>query len=368
MWWQCLFPAGAVAVAGALFVLRRRIGRGPLAAVLIFAGTLLPALGFFSVAYHIRYSFVADHFLYLSAVPLLALIVSGLARAVERLGRRGAPAGLAVAGCVLVAFGVKTWALGGNYRDPMVLWQTTARQNPDSAIVHCNLGHRYMVEALKAKDRGKMLRCLDQAECEFRRSLELDEGMDPAYTNLGYLFGVRGDLDRSTHYYSEAIRINPRGAGSYLSRAENYRTRARRGDLARALSDCDRAVGIDPRRADAWGNRGLVLADMGRYEEALVSLNRSLALDPIQPRILDRRGAVYGELGRYNRALRDLDRAIRLDPKLANAYRNRAAVLNRVGRPDRAMEDLRTYDRLGGQIEPALLREVRARQAAAGGF
>jgi hypothetical protein len=43
LWWQYLFPAAAVAVIFILWVMRRRIGKGPLVAVLFFAGTLVPA-------------------------------------------------------------------------------------------------------------------------------------------------------------------------------------------------------------------------------------------------------------------------------------------------------------------------------------
>ncbi|HOW19171.1 MAG TPA: O-GlcNAc transferase, partial [Phycisphaerae bacterium] len=63
VWWQYLYPIAAVAAIGLLWGLRRRIGRGPLVAVLFFAITLAPALGFFDV-YPMRYSFVADHFQY----------------------------------------------------------------------------------------------------------------------------------------------------------------------------------------------------------------------------------------------------------------------------------------------------------------
>ena len=49
---------------------RRWIGRGPLAAVLIFVGVLTPALGFFDV-YPFRYSFVADHYQYHASMALL---------------------------------------------------------------------------------------------------------------------------------------------------------------------------------------------------------------------------------------------------------------------------------------------------------
>src|SRR5206468_2877065 len=43
---QWLFPIGVLIVLGTLFVLRHRIGRGPVTAALFFCGTLFPALGF----------------------------------------------------------------------------------------------------------------------------------------------------------------------------------------------------------------------------------------------------------------------------------------------------------------------------------
>ena len=40
--WQYAFPAAALALVGTLWLARARIGRGPLAAVLVFAGVLTP--------------------------------------------------------------------------------------------------------------------------------------------------------------------------------------------------------------------------------------------------------------------------------------------------------------------------------------
>jgi hypothetical protein len=44
--------------------------RGALVGLLFFAGTLLPALGFFN-AYPFRFSYVADHFQYLARASLV---------------------------------------------------------------------------------------------------------------------------------------------------------------------------------------------------------------------------------------------------------------------------------------------------------
>ena len=77
--WQYLFPLAALAVLIALWLLRQRIGKGPLVAVSFFAGTLVPALGFFDV-YPFRYSFVANHFQYLASIGLIALAVAAAER------------------------------------------------------------------------------------------------------------------------------------------------------------------------------------------------------------------------------------------------------------------------------------------------
>src|SRR5262249_6329783 len=65
-WWQWLFPLGALGVVVALWLARARVSRGPLGAVLFFAITLGPALGFVDV-FPMRFSFVADHFQYLAS-------------------------------------------------------------------------------------------------------------------------------------------------------------------------------------------------------------------------------------------------------------------------------------------------------------
>ena len=64
VWRQWLYPAAAVGTLLALWLARKRIGRGPAAAAFYFAGTLFPVLGFMN-AYGMCYSYVWDHWVYL---------------------------------------------------------------------------------------------------------------------------------------------------------------------------------------------------------------------------------------------------------------------------------------------------------------
>ena len=86
---QWLYPAAVAALAAALWLARGRLGRGPLAALLLFVGVLFPALGFFDV-YPFLFSFVADHYQYHASLAPIALAAAGvaLARSADRARRR----------------------------------------------------------------------------------------------------------------------------------------------------------------------------------------------------------------------------------------------------------------------------------------
>jgi hypothetical protein len=59
VWWQYLYPLAGVILAVGLWSMARR-QRGPLAAFLCFAGTLVPVLGFFNVEWFV-FCYVAVH-------------------------------------------------------------------------------------------------------------------------------------------------------------------------------------------------------------------------------------------------------------------------------------------------------------------
>ncbi len=96
-WWQYAFPAAALALVAALWAARDRVGRRPLACVLLFGGTLLPALGFINI-YPMGYWFVADHFQYLGGLALI--VPAGWAIARVASGRPGV-GGVAIATLLL---------------------------------------------------------------------------------------------------------------------------------------------------------------------------------------------------------------------------------------------------------------------------
>ena len=197
VWWQHLFVVGVLAVEiGLALVARRR--RGPLAAFLIFAGTLFPVLGFFNV-YPFRYSYVADHFQYLAALGIIAPVASGLTIAARRisLGKAGAVAFPALLPLIL---GVLTWRQSAMYRDAETLYRETLARNPASWMAHNNLG-----EAL-SHTPGR----LSDAIVEYQAALRIDAAYPEAHNNLGNaLSQVPGRLTDAVAEYEAALRIRP---------------------------------------------------------------------------------------------------------------------------------------------------------------
>jgi tetratricopeptide (TPR) repeat protein len=281
--WQYLYPLLAAAVIGALWLGRQWLGRGPLAAVLFFVGTLFPALGFFAV-YPMRYSYVADHFQYLASVGLIVLAMaagyrSGLARSMW--------SNLLIA-VAIVVLGVFTWRQAHNYQDLETLWRDTIRKNPQAWLAHNNLGtvvkrQGRLDEALNHYRRAGQLkpdaariqvnigdvlaglRRDDEAYGFYLKALELDPTYLKAYVNMGNLLYGQQRLDEALTYYRRAVELNP-----YFAEAHNNLGSAliKKGQLRPALVHYRRAVEINPKFASAHQNLAVALKAAGQLVEA----------------------------------------------------------------------------------------------------
>ncbi len=162
VWWQYLYPLAAGAVIVGLYLARNRLGRGPLAAVLIFAGVLVPALGFFDV-FPFRFSFVADHFQYHASIGLITLGGATLTLLARRwLVRPPWLAPILGAG-LLVVLGLVTFAKTPTYWNAQTVYEDTVRLNPGCWAAHHNLGNTL-------HEQGKYAEAIEQ----FHQALAAD--------------------------------------------------------------------------------------------------------------------------------------------------------------------------------------------------
>ncbi|MCX6543148.1 MAG: tetratricopeptide repeat protein [Acidobacteria bacterium] len=360
--WQYLYPLGVVVLLAALWLLRRRT-RAPLAAMLLFVGTLFPVLGFFNV-YPFRYSLVADHFQYLPSLFIIAVFAAGVAEVAGRWKIRNRPA-LAAAGMLMLVapLGCLTWSDSGQYANAELLYRTTLERNPASWLAYNNLG------ALEL--RGG-ISDIPEAMRHVNQSLKLNPTSAEALNNLGYALQRLGRFEEAMTYHQEALRRIPRFAEACnnlgvdlqrLGRLEEAESRYREalainpflaeahhnlGDVLRrkgkseeALAHAHEALRIDPDYADARDNLGNVLQGMGKLDEAVTQYQAAIRLKPDFPEAHNNLGVALSRMGRVEEALAEHEEALRLKPDFADAHYNRGNALRQAGRIEEAVAEFR---------------------------
>ena len=106
--------------------------------------------------------------------------------------------------------------------------------------------------------------------------------------------------------------------------------------FAKATELVERAVAIEPRRAEYHAQHARCLALLQRENEALAAAERALALEPQDALTLDTIGVVLSRLAAHERAVEVFRRAVLAAPENPSFQYNLAASLRFLGRFDQA--------------------------------
>lgn len=325
VWWQYLFPVAVIATVGLLWRLRHRLGRGPLVAVLIFGGTLTPALGFVDV-YPMRFSYVADHFQYhasMAAIALFAVVLTTVASG--RMQSAEAPATLvfpaaavtrvlrSVGGVILLTLAILTWRQCRMYESRETLWRTTLVKNPAAWIAHNNLGDTMIVQGRLA-----------EAAPLLTEALRLNAEFPEAHANLCFVQGELGQIEDAERHCREALRLRPDWP---LALTNLCRVFAKQGRYQEAVAHCQRSIALKPTVSQAHTDLALALTGLGRMEEATAHFMESVRLDPRSAAARHNLAIGLLQTGRGSEAIAQWDEALRLKPDFVEASRSRAHAL-----------------------------------------
>lgn len=298
-----LYVITAVAVAAVLWLLRARIGRGPLACALFFAVMLSPTLGFIDYGY-MRYSFVADRYQYLGGIGVIVLFAAAATYGSDRMpgSLRKATRGAALA--LLVLLGVATWNQAGVYRDGVTLFRHVTSLNPQAYTAHMNLAYALL------HSEGP----LEEALAAAREAVRKRPLYHSSQNVLGAVLSGLGRYEEAEKHLRRAVELNPRSALAFLNLGESFRKRGRFSD---ALEAYLAALRIDPDYPFAHVGMGYVLFGLERYEEAVSSMKQALSLKPdlpMAPILYSLIGQSLRKMGRHEEAKRYLRRARELAP------------------------------------------------------
>ena len=109
-------------------------------------------------------------------------------------------------------------------------------------------------------------------------------------------------------------------------------------DYSGALTLIDQVIVVTPNNAIAHSNRGNILKELYRFDEALIGLDKAIELQPDYAEAYNNKGNVLQDLHRYEEALQWYDNAIALQKNYAEAYSNKGNALELLHRHHEAME------------------------------
>jgi len=351
--WNVLFPLAAGLLYLGLWCFSSRIGRGPLAGMLVYGLLIGPLLGLVSYYYQ-RYSFVADHHQYLAGIPILTMLVQVLTRATAQWPARGR---VALAMLPLALLALLTWRQAGIYHDAETLWRDTLKKNPACWMAHNNLGGIL-------KQRGR----LAEAEAHFRAAIQANPHHPEALYNLGNLCVMRDDPAQAVGYYRRAIQAAPGYWQAFFSLANAEMLLQQNED---ALQHYLAVINLKPDFFDARWNRILLLNQIRRPLEAMDECRQALTLFPESDRVPYQMGLMLVAAGHRAQAIPYFEKSLIVNSNAIPALNNLAWLrATSADQPDPAatVQLAERLIELTGRREPHALDTLAAAYAAAGQF
>jgi tetratricopeptide (TPR) repeat protein len=263
---QWLPALAALALVVLAWRFRVRLGRGPLAFLLLFGGVLFPAMGFFNV-YAMRYSWVADHFAYQAVAVASAGLACGAAALLAKAPSLGRRTGAALGAAGLVTLGLLTFRQARIYEGEETLWKDTLSKNPSCFSCETNYGF-WLVNAGRAAEGA----------LHFEASLRLKPDNVPALLNLGRAAEQRGSLGEAASRLRAAYAIDPRDPAVLVNLAT---VEVKLGRTAEAISLYEEALRLGTADAHlAHNGLGVAFMRQGRVAEAAGQFREALRLRP----------------------------------------------------------------------------------------
>lgn len=155
-----------------------------------------------------------------------------------------------------------------------------------------------------------------EAISDFTRAIQLEENAK-FYLERGRVRYFSGDPVGAFKDFEKSLQLDPNDPATQFLLGEMS---FQQGNLDAALKYYDQAIKLGFRGEQALVNKGLVLLNMGRYQEAVNVLNIPINDPNVQnvPAYFNR-GIAYQFLGNHEAAIADFKTCLQLDPKFGQA-------------------------------------------------
>ncbi len=134
-----------------------------------------------------------------------------------------------------------------------------------------------------------------------------DRDLADRHFDNGLSKDIKGRLDEAISEMEKAIGVDPGFAEAYNKLGDFY---MKKGWITKAAGMFEKSIELKPETENSYFDLGCALALLGRYSEALNHLERALSIDPNHYEIYGRMGKVYFEMNLYAEAIENLKKAL----------------------------------------------------------
>jgi|GEM_PF-41391 len=165
-------------------------------------------------------------------------------------------------------------------------------------------------DALALNDRGQVLsrqKDWDKAIKDFTAAIGLKKGFYEAYCGRGSAYVGKGDLKKAATDFETAIKLNGQDARGYFLRGDLAARSNVKSDIDKAIKDFDAAISRKADYVEAFVGRSRMRVKQAQWDLAIQDCNTALKLDPKNADAHLSRGIAFNGKHEYDKAIKDFD-------------------------------------------------------------
>jgi Flp pilus assembly protein TadD len=247
---------------------------------------------------------IFEHRLYLPSVGAFVAVSTAVFLMVEKIGSKWRAGKLVVPALSIIAIVLlagATYARNEVWQEPVRLWQDVVRKSPGNARAYNDLGYLYLM-------RGET----DRSMGYFQKALSILPGYSNAHTNLGVAYYEKGWLDPAIKQFKTALALEPYGPDVGRDHHNLGIAFTRKGLVDDAIREFQAALKRSPGDAEIYNDLGVAYRQGGLTDKAIQSFRKALVLDPAYVFAHLNLAEAYESTGRFNEARRHYNIARRL--------------------------------------------------------
>ena len=214
-------------------------------------------------------SFIAEHWIYLSAIGIFAMIGMGIVFLSKR--KAGKVLSILIVLSLSVFYMHLTIERNKGWKDEVTFFKETLKYSPNNARLHLNFGNTYLElgnkkEAIEEYRKAIKLRPDDaiaygnigtahmglgrhkEAQGYIEKALSIKPDFPDALYNLGVIYEQMGYADKAEKNFKDALKYNPRFLNCHMRLGSIC---LNRGDVEKAKEHWREALKINPKEKDA---------------------------------------------------------------------------------------------------------------------